>query len=183
MPASYLICGPVIDFADARDRVAEDQVQYTCLDATGERREYAVGELGILRGITLARQPWQAYAGGGMDVAVSTVPLYSVIAPLPDPTGETGLAMLFEPTIPGASNEAAFRSFVRMTIGRLLVLDEPSRPPAGAATWTWRAGWPACRPRAGSSGRWYPCAAWASSTSTTAGCATCSGAASSSRAA
>lgn len=129
VPASYLICGPVIDFADARDRVAEDQVQYTCLDATGERREYAVGELGILRGITLARQPWQAYAGGGMDVAVSTVPLYSVIAPLPDPTGETGLAMLFEPTIPGASNEAAFRSFVRMTIGRLLVLDE-SQPPA-----------------------------------------------------
>ncbi|MEO8083808.1 MAG: hypothetical protein ABI780_08305 [Ardenticatenales bacterium] len=128
VPASYLICGPVIDFADTRDRVAEDQVQYSCLDATGERRDYAIGELGILRGITLARQPWQAYTGGGMELAVSTVPLYSVFAPLPDPTGETGLALLFEPTIPGASNEAAFRSFVRMTIGRLLVLDE-SQPP------------------------------------------------------
>lgn len=129
VPASYLITGPVIDFSDTPDRLAEDQVQVTCLDTTGERRDFAIGELGILRGIALARQPWQAYTGGVLDVAVSTVPLYTVFAPLPGPTGETGLALLFEPTIAGASNEAAFRSFVRLAIGRLLVLDE-SQPPA-----------------------------------------------------
>lgn len=128
VPATYLVTGPVIDFSDTRDRLAEDQVQFTCLDVSGERREYAVGEIGILRGIVLARQPWQAYAGSGLDVAVSTVPLYSVFAPLPDATGETGLALLFQPTIAGASNEAAFRSFVRHTIGRLLVLDESQVP-------------------------------------------------------
>ncbi len=129
VPATYLMTGPVIDFADTRDRLAEDQVQITCVDSHGERRDFAVGELGILRGIVLARQPWQAYSGSGLDIAVSTVPLYTVFAPLPDAAGATGLALLFQSTLPGSSNEAAFRSFVRHTIGRLLVLDE-SQPAA-----------------------------------------------------
>lgn len=129
VPATYLVTGPVIDFADTRDRLAEDQVQLSCVDAHGERRDFAIGELGILRGIVLARQPWQAYTGRGLDIAVSTVPLYTVFAPLPDAAGGTGLALLFQPTIDGGSNEPAFRAFVRNTIGRLLVLDE-SQPPA-----------------------------------------------------
>lgn len=129
VPATYLVTGPVIDFADTRDRLAEDQVQLTCLDAHGERRDFAIGELGILRGIVLARQPWQAYTGRGLDIAVSTVPLYTVFAPLPDAAGGAGLALLFQPTLEGGSNEPAFRAFVRNTVGRLLVLDE-SQPPA-----------------------------------------------------
>ena len=57
------------------------------------------------------------------------MPLYSVCTALPGARADTGLALLFQSTIGGGSNEPAFRSFVRNVIGRLLLLDESS--PAG----------------------------------------------------
>ena len=50
--------------------------------------------------------------------------MYTLFAPQPGFGPDTGLAMLYEPTIKGGTNEPAFRSFVRNTISRLLVLDE-----------------------------------------------------------
>jgi hypothetical protein len=127
VPVTYLVTGPAVDFADTELRRAEDQVRYTVLDAAGARRDIAVGECGALGGIAASRVPWQATGGRGGGVAapaVSAVPLYTVFAPLPGTSADTGLAMLFEPTLRGETNEPAFRSFVRNTISRLLVLDE-----------------------------------------------------------
>jgi hypothetical protein len=124
VPVNYVLTGPAIDFTDTGGRIAEDQVRYTFDDGAGERRDIPLGELGVLRGITLARHPWQSMSGRSTDMAVSAVPLYSVFATIPGASATTGLAILFQPTVPGSSNEPAFRSFVRNTIGRLLVLDE-----------------------------------------------------------
>ena len=127
-PAIYAMTGAVIDFADHPGRIAEDQVRYTVVDTTGARTEIAVGELGVLRGIVLARYPWQTPAPERGGLAVSAVPVHTVFTALPGAGSDEGLALLFEPTVAGAGNEPAFRSFVRNTIGRLLVLDE-SQPP------------------------------------------------------
>ena len=124
VPVNYVLTGPAIDFTDSGGRVAEDQIRYTFLDGAEERREIPLGELGVLRGITLARHPWQSMVGRSTDLAVSAVPLYSVFTTIPGASASTGLAILFEPTVRGSTNEPAFRSFVRNTIGRLLVLDE-----------------------------------------------------------
>jgi hypothetical protein len=129
VPVTYALTGPAVDFADHGRRRAEDQIRYQVIDAHGERRDIALGERTILGAIVDARTPWQA-TGGRMAIthAVSAVPMYSVFAPLPGASADTGLAILFEPTVFGSTNEPAMRSFMRNTIGRLLVLDE-SQPP------------------------------------------------------
>ncbi len=125
IPVSYVMTGSAIDFADTPDRRAEDQVSYSVLDAAGARRDLAIGELSILGAIGAAREPWQSHqAAAPSMLAVDAVPLYSLFATLPGMRADTGLAMLFESTIQGSTNEPAFRSCVRHTIGRLLVLDE-----------------------------------------------------------
>lgn len=125
VPVTYVLTGPAVDFADTAERRAEDQVRYTIVDARGERREVVLGERGVLGAIAEARVPWQAAGADPTSMAAtSAVPLYTVIAPQPGASPETALAFLFEPTIAGNTNEPAFRSFVRNTIGRLLVLDE-----------------------------------------------------------
>jgi len=123
-PVVYALTGPVVDFADHAGRIAEDQIRYAVTDGSGERVEVAVGELSILRGIVLARNPWQSPGRERTGLAVSTVPLHTVYTALPGRGTEEGLALLFDPTVAGGGNEPAFRSFVRNTIGRLLVLDE-----------------------------------------------------------
>lgn len=129
MPVNYVLTGSAIDFADLPDRRAEDQVTYTVEDASGARRDIALGELGVLTAIAAARPPWQSMGGQQtVELAVGAVAMYTLFAPLPGHQPDLGLAMLFEPPIPGAPNEAVFRSMVRNTIGRLLVLDE-SQPP------------------------------------------------------
>lgn len=130
IPVTYTMTGAAIDFADIGGRVAEDQIRYSIVDAHGERRELPIGELGVLRGIVLARHPWQAPGGGHPELTVDAVPLYSVFTAVPGSDERVGLAMIFQPTLPGSTNEPAFRSFVRNSIGRLLVLDE-SQPPGG----------------------------------------------------
>jgi hypothetical protein len=100
------------------------------VDAAGQRRDITIGELSVLGAIVAAREPWQAHAGGSaLQLAVDAIPLYSLFTTLPGVRADTGLAMLFDATLPGSSNEPAFRSFVRHTVGRLLLLDE-SQPPA-----------------------------------------------------
>lgn len=128
-PVVYALTGPVVDFADHEGRIAEDQIRYAAIDGAGARVDVAVGELSILRGIVLARHPWQSPGAERTGLAVSTVPLHTVYTALPGRGTEEGLALLFEPTVAGGGNEPAFRSFVRNTIGRLLVLDE-SQPRA-----------------------------------------------------
>ena len=130
VPAEYMNTGPAIDFADTPGRRAEDQVRYSVLDGQQAQRDVALGELAILDAITAARQPFQAPApGSGGELALDTVPLYSLFAAWPGAPAGTGLAMLFRPTVEGHGNEAVFRTFVRLTLGRLLVLDESA--PAG----------------------------------------------------
>ncbi len=124
VPVNYVMTGPAIDFADTGGRIAEDHVRYVFADGAGERREIPLSELGVLRGITLARHPWQAMVSRPSELAVSAVPLFTIFTTIPGAAATTGLAVLFEPTLRDSSNEPAFRSFVRNTIGRLLVLDE-----------------------------------------------------------
>lgn len=127
-PTIYALTGPIVDFEDHAGRVAEDQIRYTVVDASNARIDVGVGELSVLRGIVLARSPWQTPGTDRSALAVSTVALYTVYTALPGVGSDEGLALLFEPTIAGGSNEPAFRSFVRNTIGRLLVLDESQAP-------------------------------------------------------
>jgi hypothetical protein len=129
VPVNYALTGPAVDFADTPERRAEDQVRYSVVDAAGRQREIALGERGVLGAITEARVPFQTVAHDSVTASASSaVPLYTVFSPLPAGRPDSGLAMLFQPTIEGGTNEPAFRSFVRNTVGRLLVLDE-SQPP------------------------------------------------------
>jgi hypothetical protein len=131
VPVTYVLTGAAIDFADTPQRRAEDQISYTVLDAAGQRREVALGELGVLWAITTAREPWQDLVSGrSAEAAVSAIALYTLFAPIPGIDPQTGMAMLFDPTLPGGTNAPAFRSFVRHTIGRLLILDESLPPQA-----------------------------------------------------
>ena len=129
IPVAYVSTGSAVDFSDAGGRKAEDQVNLTVIDAAGERRDIALGELALLGGIAAAQEPWQSHpvAARG-ELAVDTVPLYSVCTALPGARADTGVGLLFPSTISGGSNEPAFRSFVRNVIGRLLLLDESSAP-------------------------------------------------------
>lgn len=130
IPVTYVMTGSAIDFADTPGRRAEDQVGYTVLDALGQRRDIALGELAVLGAIVAAREPLQAVQSGtNLGLAVDTVPLYTLFTTLPGVRADTGLAVVFDPTIAGSTNGPAFRSFVRHTVGRLLVLDE-SQPAA-----------------------------------------------------
>lgn len=125
VPVEYLSTGPAVDFADAPGRKAEDQVRYTVLDNEETQRDIALAEVALLEAIAAARQPFQAPAPGtGGELTLDTVPLYSVFVAWPGAPAGTALALLFPPTVRGRGNEAVFRSFVRLTLGRLLVLDE-----------------------------------------------------------
>lgn len=125
VPVTFLIVGPAVDFSDAGRHRAEDQIRYTVIDAHGERREIAIGERTVLGAIADARTPWQASENRlGAEPAVSAVPLYTLFAPLPGARVDTGIGLLFQSTLPGSTNEPVLRSFIRHTIGRLLVLDE-----------------------------------------------------------
>jgi hypothetical protein len=124
-PTEYVGTGPAVDFADQPGRRAEDQVRYTLLDSRGAERDVPLGELEVLRAIAEARHPFQSLAStGGGELAVDTVSLHTLFVGLPGGPEGTGLAILFRPTVAGHGNEPAFRTFVRLTIGRLLVLDE-----------------------------------------------------------
>ena len=125
VPAEYVSTGPAIDFADTHERRAEDQVRYTIVDGAGTQRDVSLSELGILDAIAAARQPFQAATlGSGGELTLETIPLYTLFVGLPGARDGTGLAMLFRPMVAGQTNEPVFRSFVRFTVGRLLVLDE-----------------------------------------------------------
>lgn len=129
IPVSYAMTGSAIDFSDTPDRRAEDQVGFAVLDAAGARRELALGELALLGAIGAAREPWQSHQiATASSLAVDAVPLYTLFTTLPGVRADTGLALLFESTLAGGSNEPAFRSCLRNVIGRLLVLDESQTP-------------------------------------------------------
>jgi hypothetical protein len=86
--------------------------------------------MAVLGSIAAAREPWQSHQTASANMlAVDAVPLFTLFTTLPGVRADTGLAMLFESTIPGSTNEPAYRSCVRNAIGRLLVLDE-SQPKA-----------------------------------------------------
>jgi hypothetical protein len=127
--AEYVLTGPAVDFGDHGTRRAQDQLQYIVLSEGGERKEVALGELAVLEAIVSAREPWQSVRETvGSEIARSAISLYTLFTPNPGSPPDTGLAVLFQPTIAMAGNEAAFRAFVRQSLGRLLVLDE-SQPP------------------------------------------------------
>lgn len=145
----YVLTGPAIDFSDVGPQRAEDQVRYTVLDSSGERRELVLGEMAVLGAIRDAQAPWQVPARTSLTaVADSTLNLYTLIVPAPGQPADRGLALLFRPTVAAAGNEAAFASFVRGTISRLLILDE-SQPPGKRKGYLEVAGRLAGRPPSG----------------------------------
>ena len=121
----YVLTGPAIDFADHGSTLAQDQVQYVVLDGGGDRRDVALGELALLEGIAQARTPWQTVGKSvSAEMATSAIQYRTVFVPHPEGPAARGLALLFRPTLPESGNDAAFRSFARQTLSRLLVLDE-----------------------------------------------------------
>lgn len=129
IPVEYAYTGAAIDFRDQKERKAEDLINYGIKDEDGKSKKIALGELAVLEAIADSQTPWQDTASSKVrEIAVAAKPMYILFVSTPEMDGNTALAILFKPTIEGESNEAAFKSFIRQTIGRLLVLDESQDP-------------------------------------------------------
>ena len=62
------------------------------------------------------------------DIIASTKSMHTLfVEPKEKSTGEA-LAILFRPAFDGESNELSFKSFIRKSLGKLLVLDESQEP-------------------------------------------------------
>jgi hypothetical protein len=127
IPLEYAFTGPAVDFKDKGDKKAEDLITFGVIDQNGETKKISIGERRILEAITNSNNPWQDIASTRLgEVSVEAKPMYTLF--LPSQESEEYLVILFKPTISGESNEATFKSFIRQTIGRLLVLDESQEP-------------------------------------------------------
>src|SRR3989344_1584278 len=130
VPYEYRYTGSAVDFSDDPTSYSktEDLIKYGIVDSDGTQKVIHVGEADILQSISENNIPWQSVDfSTSTEIAVSAKPMYSVFVPQ---KGETHSAcvLLFKPSIKGESNEAVFKSFVRETIGRLLILDELQEP-------------------------------------------------------
>lgn len=125
----YAYTGRAIDFRDQDLTKAEDLIIYGIKDQEGASKPISLSELTVLQSIVNAQTPWQDIGPSKMgEIAVSAKPMYTLFVPTPEMARGSALAILFKPTIEGESNEASFKSFIRQTIGRLLVLDESQEP-------------------------------------------------------
>lgn len=127
IPVEYSFTGPAIDFKDKSDTKAEDLITFGVIDEEGETKRISIGERRILNAIVNSNSPWQNISSTKLgDFAVEARSMYTLV--IPSHEDEDDLAILFNPTLEGESNEATFKSFIRQTIGRLLVLDESQKP-------------------------------------------------------
>lgn len=122
---NYGHTGEAIDYTDTPGRPAEDLIVYSIKDQENKSVDAPLGERAILDAIVNSSTPWQDAGRSRMgDVAVAAKPMYTLFVPTPEMIHGEALAVLFPPLIPRESNEATYKSFVRNTLGRLLVLDE-----------------------------------------------------------
>lgn len=127
-PVEYGFTGEAIDFADTGPRKAEDLITYNVKDGKGEAFPINLGEREVLRSITEARIPWQDIGPSSVgNILSSAKKMYTLVVPNSEMGPNSATVILFQPPIEGESNEAVFKSFVRQTIGRLLVLDESQK--------------------------------------------------------
>jgi hypothetical protein len=125
IPVQYAYTGSAIDFKDQGSIKAEDLVTYGFKDSQGQTQSFSLGEYAVLNAIAASRSPWQTIATTSVrEVAITAKPMYTLFVPTPEMNGNAALVVLFEPPLEGESNEATFKSFVRETIGRLLILEE-----------------------------------------------------------
>ena len=127
IPVEYSFTGPAVDFKDKSDTKAEDLITYSVIDESGEKKRISIGERRVLNAIASSNNPWQNISSTKLgELAVEARPMYTLT--IPSEEEGDALVILFKPTITGESNEAAFKSFIRQTVGRLLVLDESQKP-------------------------------------------------------
>ena len=122
----YSFTGAAIDFGDVGSKKAEDLINYGIKDEKGEAKTIPLGELDVLNALVDSTYLWQSLEKGVIsEVAVSAKPMYTLIVPSREEQN-SALAVLFKPPniLAEESNQASFKSFVRDTLGRLLVLDE-----------------------------------------------------------
>ncbi len=125
-PIEFDTVAAAIDYPDGPKGYAEDLVKVEFVGPTGQNFTLPIGELALLNAIADAAQPWQLItAVGGSQVAVTPRPMYTLFIPM---SASEAYAVLFKPAIPGESNEAPFKAFVRNVISKLLVIDESQEP-------------------------------------------------------
>ena len=126
VPVEFSSAGAAVDFPDVGRTRAEDLVPLEFVGAAGTAFDVPLGELALLEAIVDAAVPWQLVPDAAQaQAAVAPRPMYTLFLPL-DAT--RAYAVLFRPALPGESNQATFRAFVRSMISKLLVIDE-SQPP------------------------------------------------------
>lgn len=126
VPVEFGSAGAAVDFPDVGRTRAEDLVPLEVVGAAGTAFSLPLGELALLAAIVDAAVPWQLVPGAARaQAAVAPRSMYTLFLPL-DAT--RAYAVLFKPALPGESNEATFRAFVRSMISKLLVIDESQRP-------------------------------------------------------
>lgn len=125
----YVGTGSAVDFQDTHDQKAEDLVTYFVKTADGDK-SLAIPELTLLQAIIEASlNPWQDIGHSKIgDLTVTAKPMFTLFLPSPNLGRKTASAVLFKPVIEDESNESTFKSFVRQSLGRLLILDESQSP-------------------------------------------------------
>lgn len=126
VPVEFGSAGAAVDFPDVGRTRAEDLVPLEVVGAAGTAFSLPLGELALLAAIVDAAVPWQLVPGAAQaQAAVAPRPMYTLFLPL-DAT--RAYAVLFKPALPGESNQATFRAFVKSVISKLLVIDESQSP-------------------------------------------------------
>lgn len=128
IPVDYLKTGQPIDYQDTPQHKAEDLLSYSVLDSNGDQKSLTIGELNMLEGISNGVSIWQDLGKLDRDeIAATAKQMYTLFVEEEKQSGEA-YAFMFQPPIEGQSNEVSFKSFIRQTLGKLLVLDESQNP-------------------------------------------------------
>jgi len=124
----FSLTGEPVDFKDTERHKAEDLVCYSVRTSEGQQ-SISLGELAVLKAIVEARQdPWQDMGFSRFTESVTAKTMYTIFVPTNENPYNSGMAIIFRPSIEGESNEIAFQLFVRQTLGKLLLLDEMQQP-------------------------------------------------------
>ncbi len=124
-PVNYLTTGQPIDLMDQDGVTAEDLLTYSVVDSNGNNKTLTLGELNVLNSLTNAHLEWQDLGKTDKtDIITSTKTMHTLFVEPEDASLGEALAILFRPAFDGESNQIAYKSFMRKTLGKLLVLDE-----------------------------------------------------------
>ncbi len=128
-PKSYLSVGRPVDYADDGQVVAEDLVSIAVIDDKGNNTLETFGELVLLNGIVDARVTWQDLGvSERADITTPIKHMYTIFLKPTDAPRNTAYALMFKSLLDGTGNEIAFRSFMKQSLSKLLILDESQKP-------------------------------------------------------